>query len=186
VSRSKKTWFIIGIVLVALAGIYLIGLGTGLVKPQEDTPATLSEVNKDEIAFGWIAEGAKSEEGSSARVDEILLQAGNDAKQITEDQIDAAWDEAFAYLKQHEENFYESPEVMEHAMYYGEFIYRYIENNAAASNISELPDSTRAAYDAGYNTVKAIKYVYRGVESVEDESTLMALSEAKEALNKFQ
>jgi hypothetical protein len=68
-------------------------------------------------------------------------------------------------LKQHEANFYESPEVMEHVMYYGEFIYRYIENNAAASDISELPDSTRAAYDAGYNAVKAIKYVYRGIEN---------------------
>jgi hypothetical protein len=75
---------------------------------------------------------------------------------------------------------------MEHVMYYGEFIYRYIENNAAASDISELPDSTRAAYDAGYNAVKAIKYVYRGIENIEDESTQSALFKAKEALNKFQ
>jgi hypothetical protein len=185
-SKKKKIWLLVGIVLVALAGIYLIGLGTGMVKPQEDSSSSTTESNEGNIAFGWSAKNAKSEEGTSARVDEILLQAGNDAKKITQDQIDAAWDEAFQYLKQHEANFYESPEVMEHVMYYGEFIYRYIENNAAASDISELPDSTRAAYDAGYNAVKAIKYVYRGIENIEDESTQSALFKAKEALNKFQ
>ena len=75
---------------------------------------------------------------------------------------------------------------MEKSMYYGEFIYRYIEENANAEDVSQLVDSTRAAYDAGYNTVKAIKYVYRNAATPEDEDTQNALTEAQNALSKFK
>lgn len=42
-SKKKKIWLLVGIVLVALAGIYLIGLGTGMVKPQEDSSSATTE-----------------------------------------------------------------------------------------------------------------------------------------------
>ena len=115
---------------------------------------------------------------TSAKVDEIILQAKNDAENISENDLNAKWNEAFKYLKDHQNNFYESNEVMENAMYYGAFIYEYIELNAVASNTSELQDSTKAAYEAGLNTVDAIKYVYRGTESETDQTTQNKLSEA--------
>ncbi len=127
-----------------------------------------------------------AEAGSSARVDQILLQAKYDAENVTDEEADKKWQESFDYLKSHKDNFYEDNEVMEQSMYYGEYIYRYIEANTPANDVSELQDSTRAAYDAGYNTVKAIKYVYRGEESQDSESTINALTKAKENLDKFK
>ena len=185
---KKRIWIIVAAVAIVLVVIYIILAATGNLKPsnEESSSSEPSDSVVNEISFGWKAENAQSEEGTSARVDEITTSASEAAKNMDEDQAVSAWDEAIQYLKEHVDNFYENTEVMEHSMYYGEFIYRYIEANAAASNISELPDSTRTAYDAGYNTVKAIKYVYRGAEKIEDESTQSSLSEAKEALDKFQ
>lgn len=128
----------------------------------------------------------KSESNTSEKVDEILLKAKNDAETISDSDAESKWEEAFDYLKEHSENFYENNEVMEKSMYYGEYIYRYIETNANAKDISQLEDSTRAAYDAGYNTVKAIKYVYRNAATTEDDDTKAALIEAQNALNKFK
>lgn len=129
---------------------------------------------------------SETEPNTSAKVDEILLSAMNDAKELSDSEAEEKWEEAFDYLKEHSDNFYENNEVMEKSMYYGEFIYRYIEENANAEDVSQLVDSTRAAYDAGYNTVKAIKYVYRNAATPEDEDTQNALTEAQNALSKFK
>lgn len=127
-----------------------------------------------------------AEANTSARVDQILLQAKHDAENVSESEEEQKWKDAFEYLKSHMDNFYENNEVMEKSMYYGEYIYQYIEANSPAQNVSQLQDSTRAAYDAGYNTVKAIKYVYRGADKIEDDSTQNALAEAKKNLEKFK
>lgn len=192
--KNKKVLIILGVV-VALVLVYVICAVTGNLQPatapQNEEPnnpsiSSTPEEHSNNVSFGWNPENAKSEDGTSARVDEILLQANNAAKEMDEEQAESAWEEAFEYLKQHRDNLFESPEVMEHSMYYGQFLYRYIEENAAATAISELPDSLRTTYDAGYNTVKAIKYVYYGAEKIEDASTQSALSEATEALNKLK
>jgi hypothetical protein len=71
---------------------------------------------------------------------------------------------------------------MEKSMYYGTFIYKYIEATKKVENISELDSDTQNAYNAGYYTVNSIKYVYRGAENIEDESTQNSLKKAQEAL----
>jgi sensor domain CHASE-containing protein len=121
---------------------------------------------------------------TSARVDQIMLQAKDDAENFSEDEATETWEAGFDYLKAHMENFYESNEVMEQSMYYGTFIYEYVESNA--TDMNNLTDSSQAAYDAGTNTVEAIKYVYRDAEKIEDASTQGKLQEAKENLAKFQ
>lgn len=130
-----------------------------------------------------IVSNTDAEPNTSAKVDQITLQAKHDAENISDEEATEKWNEAFKYLKEHQSNFYESNEVMEQSMYYGTFIYEYIEANATATNISELPDSTRAAYEAGLNTVEAIKYVYRGAASIEDEDTQSKLKDATNNLD---
>ena len=125
----------------------------------------------------------EAEHNTSAKVDEIMLQAKDDAENTSEDEATEKWDEAFKYLKEHQANFYENNEVMEQSMYYGTFIYECIEVNATATNISELPDATKVAYEAGLNTVEAIKYVYRGAASTDDEDTQSKLKEATDNLD---
>ena len=193
---KKKVWLIVGIVVAVLIAVYIIAVATGNVKPTDSNSESNSAVSQGTIAssgndeslaqeYGWDMSMSTKEEGTSDRVDEILLKSKEDAEKISEEDAEKLWDESFKYLKEHSNNFYASNEVMEKSMYYGGFLYEYVETNANASNVDELVDSTRAAYDAGWNTVKAIKYVYRGAENIEDESTQNALSKAQEALNKF-
>ena len=143
-----------------------------------------SSQNVQNANFGWDSSTSSTETGSSARVDEILSKATDDAKNTPGD-AGSQCEEALSYLKEHAENFYENNEIMEKSMYYGCFIYSYIENSTEAKDVSELNNEDRTKYDAGYNTVKAIKYVYRGAEKIEDKSTQNALKETQDALNKI-
>lgn len=131
------------------------------------------------INFGWDASSTTTEEGSTARADEIQLKAMADAKGTGDESLLVV---ALDYLKEHSNNFYESNDVMEQSLYYGCFVYEFIKETEGASNISELSVEAKTKYNAGYYTVKAIKYVYRGVEKVEDESTQNALKKAQTAL----
>lgn len=124
-----------------------------------------------------------AEPNTTARLEEILALALYDAENTSEDEAIDKINEALAYLKAHQTNFYESNDVMERAMYYGNFICEYIEHNSVAANVSELPDDLRAIYEAGWNTLKAIKYVYRGVESELDQVTQDNLKEAQSYLD---
>lgn len=144
-----------------------------------------SQASDQEIEFGWNTSTSTTEEGTSARVDEVTLKGIRDAKQVSNDNAEPLLDEAFEYLKAHVNNYYESNEVMEKSMYYGSFIYKYIEENSGAKDIADLDNKTKAEYEVGWNTVKAIKYVYRGVDKIEDECTQNALKDVKENLEKL-
>lgn len=186
--KNKKVLIIVGAIVVVLILVYVIALLSGGLNSSNGTVSSTTGITQDSgegTQYGWSGENASTEEGTTERADEVLFKAMDDAKAATEDDAKNIWEDGFDYLKAHMNNFYESNEVMEKSMYYGEFIYQYIEENSTASDISELEDSTKAAYEAGYNTVKAIKYVYRGVDQIDDESTQNALAEAKEALEKF-
>lgn len=197
----KKKILIAGIVVVLMVVFYIIGkvappaskdnsdssssqIQSSLNSSSKADSASNSSQNVQNTNFGWDPSTSSTETGSSARVDEILSKAMDDAKNIPDD-ADSQYEEALGYLKEHTENFYESNEIMEKSMYYGCFIYSYIEDSTEVKNISELNDKDRTKYDAGYNVVKAIKYVYRGAETAEGESAQNALKEAQDALNKI-
>lgn len=151
-------------------------------QPVSDSSLENQSTMKNESSFGWDPLTATTEGNTSGRVDEIAFKAFDDAESISEDQAELLWTEAVKYLQAHCDNFYESNEIMEKSMYYGYFLYKYIEKNAVATTLTELPDSVRTVYDAGYNSVEAIKYVYREIDAIESEATQNALSEAQEAL----
>lgn len=169
----------VSVALVALCAFLFSGCGF--------VWETAESSKSSEIAaeYGWNPANATTEENSTARFDEICLKAKADAESISDDDADILWEECFQYLKAHQDNFFENNEVMEKSMYYGTFLYEYIEAKSNADSVADLADSVRAAYDAGYNTVKAIKYVYRGVDKIDDESTQNALKEAQDNLDKF-
>lgn len=210
----KKKTLIAGIVVVLLIVFYIIGKvappaseddsnnsstqiqsslrsesessNESITQPAEESDDTSdSSQNIQHSSFGWDASKSSATEGSNARVDEILLKAMDDAKNVSGD-ADSLCTEALSYLKEHAPNFYENNETMEKSMYYGCFIYRYIEETAGAKDISELNHEDQLRYNAGYNTVKAIKYVYRGIEKIEDDSTQNALKDAQDSLDKAE
>lgn len=161
-------------------------LKTVPVQNQSSLSSCLSIASNEtqDIHFGWNRAHSSAEEGTTARVDEIWFKAYDDVKNI--ENAEPLLDECIKYLKDHVNNLYENNEVMEKSMYYGFFIYNYIEKNAGVDNVSELPNDTRNIYEAGYNTQKAIKYVYRGVDKIDDESTQNALEKVKTALNNIE
>lgn len=191
--KKKKTIIIVGAIVAVLVIVYIVALLTGNVKQQEPSepsntpkPTVSTPIISDKpSSYGWNPSDSSEEVGSTARADEIQLKGMNDAKNISEDDVSLLWEEGLLYLKDHSDNFFESNDIMEKSLYYGSFIYNYIEENSPAQNVSELSDSVRAAYDGAYNSVIAIKYVYRGVQTIEDKDTQTHLKKAQENLAKF-
>lgn len=190
-SKKKKTVIIVVSIILVLILVYVICALTGNLQPADENnskpEATTSPLPSGTLAsYGWNPADSSNEIGTTARADEIQLKGINDAKNITKDDAAIVWDQGIQYLKEHSSNFFESTEIMEQSLYYGSSICKYIEENAAADNASQLPDSTRAAYDGAQHSVQAIKYVYRGSQSIEDEVTQFDLKEAQENLAKFK
>ena len=195
----KRNVTVLGVVAYVFAALLVIS-GTAFVAIKADrnisktvpvqnqstssSGLSIASNETQDIHFGWNPSHSSAEEGTTARVDEIGFKAYDDVKNI--ENAEPLLDECIKYLKDHVNNFYENNEVMEKSMYYGSFIYNYIEKNAGVDNVSELPNDTRNIYEAGYNTQKAIKYVYRGVDKIDDESTQNALEKVKTALNNIE
>lgn len=94
-----------------------------------------------------------SEPNTSARVDEIAKLA----KAFAEDDTDSAHRtaEAVNYIRAMHNDLFRSNKIMEHAMFLGCYLdYLYSDEMIQ----SEL----------GYDTFRAIMYVYRGAETIED------------------
>ena len=114
-------------------------------------------------------ETTELEKGTSAKVDEIALQAKQDADSMNE----LIKNEAVSFIKNNRKNFYKDSETMEQAMYYGyllEYAFR---------------DSDKDLARLGQDVYQAVKYVYRGVENVEQESTQENLKQIEEDLQRI-
>lgn len=193
--KNKKILFIIIAVIAALVVIYIIGIATGAATIPGDEAAEqppVEEDNTDESlkdnteetskVYGWDPASGTTEENTTARVDEIQGKALDDAENISEEDAVTLMEDALEYIAANVDNFYISNEVMEKALYYGSWIYFYIEHESPAETYDELPDDIAAWWDIGWNTAKAIKYVYRGTESIEDLTTQNALETIKKYL----
>lgn len=111
----------------------------------------------------WTAEA-----GTSGRVDEIIMAASADAAAVTDDILA----EAQNRIAEKYPDFFADEKTMEQLMFCGRLLEK------ACSEDGSL----RSNATLGMNTVQAIKYVYRGAETVEDEATRINLEEVGEAL----
>lgn len=121
--------------------------------------------------------------GSVERSDAVYNLAKNQANTTSGLPHDTMMDGAISYLKKHSDNFYESNDTMEVSMYFGSYITNYLESKN--KKLTSMTEHEQTLYQAGYQTVKAIKYVYRGNESQNDDDTIKALEKAQKALNKL-
>ena len=82
-------------------------------------------------------------------------------------------DEAVQFLVDNYPNYFTDNETMEKTMYYGYYLERgFKDSNSSYSNL-------------GTDAYQAIKYVYRGVEKVEDEATQSNLEQIKKSLEEL-
>lgn len=111
----------------------------------------------------WTAEA-----GTSGRVDEIILAASADAASVSDDILI----EAQNYIGEVYPEFFADETTMEKLMFCGRLLEK---------ACSENPDRWNNA-TLGMNTVQAIKYVYRGAETIEDEATQINMDEVAETM----
>lgn len=127
--------------------------------PATDSPATLNE------AFTNMQAGiADLEEASTARVDAIAKIAKSDAAGVT----DELGNEACQYIIDSYPDCFTDSETMEKVMYCG-FLLQYGYEDGPVG-------------DLGQNVEQAVKYVYRGVETVDDDATQINLEQIEELL----
>ena len=163
-----------------ILSITACGTGFGEISTPESTEPTIgiTEATAEPRKLSWPQDAASldsmlsSEPNSSARVDEIAFLA----KDIVEAKIDTLDDEfnAYDYVTNTYPNFYDSNETMEYAMFCGYYLYYKYPETSASSILGEL----------GYDTSRAIKYVYRGAETIEDAA--YALEDIGEDIEEFE
>ena len=163
---TKKTWLCL---IIMLAIIILIIIVAIKAINTETTSAQIANNIKENLSNNEIQD-VKAETGTSAKVDEIASQAKNDANSIT----DEIKESAVSFIKNNKENFYKDNETMEQAMYYGYLLeYAYQSSDTALAQL-------------GQDVYQAIKYVYRGIEAVEDEATQENLRQIEKDLQEIE
>lgn len=97
----------------------------------------------------------KPKSNTSEMVDYLAFKAKTDAKTATDDDIE----KAIKWIKSNVYEMFDNNENMENMMYYGELLeYKY-------------KNSENDLESLGWQAFKTVKYVYRGAESLSDEST---------------
>lgn len=171
--RGKKKWIIIAVVAVVLIAA-AVGGNTETQQPQTSGTQATSEAPEAQEPISETAsatEGeAEPEANTSAKVDALALAAKQD---VEENGVsDTKRDEAVAFIVEHYPDFYTDNETMEQAISYGYWLeYAY-----------ESDESTRDYAELGMDLEQAVKYVYRGAESAEDDATQENLSQIRESL----
>ena len=171
--RGKKKWIIIAVVAVVLIAA-AVGGNTETQQPQTSGTQATSEAPEIQEPVTEVTSEteneAEPEANTSAKVDALALAAKQD---VEENGVsDAKRDEAVAFIAAHYPDFYTDNETMEQAISYGYWLEYAYESDESARDYAEL----------GMDLEQAVKYVYRGAESVEDDATQENLSQIREAL----
>lgn len=156
----KKKWL-----YVVLAVLIIGGIGSTSHK-DSSTDASTTNV-ADNIT---PTEAPEPEANTSAMVDSIVNKAKSDA----DGQLDFdTCKEALSYLKDNYPNYFTDNETMEKVMYYGAFLEYSFEGKGINDVCATL----------GQDALQTVKYVYRGADAIEDESTQSNLRQVKESLD---
>lgn len=149
------------------------------VQETESIKSTSKKIDYSKVfeSEDFKIEGLTSQNDSVA-LDEIVNIA---CKDLDDPSIDAQEkiSNGLYFIKNNIDSIGIDNEITEKAIYYGYYIYTYIELNEDAENIAGLSYEARTAYDISYNTFVYAKYVYRN----QDGGT--KLEKAREALNRL-
>lgn len=156
----KKKW------LYVVLAVLIIG-GIGSTSHKDSSTDTSTTNVADNIT---PTEAPEPEANTSAMVDSIVNKAKSDA----DGQLDLdTCKEALSYLKDNYPNYFTDNETMEKVMYYGAFLEYSFEGKGINDVCATL----------GQDALQTVKYVYRGADAIEDESTQSNLRQVKESLD---
>uniref|UniRef100_UPI003FEE9300 hypothetical protein n=1 Tax=Candidatus Fimenecus sp. TaxID=3022888 RepID=UPI003FEE9300 len=166
---SKKKWIIIAAIAVVLVAAAIAGNTGGSGENDAGSGTTQSEPSAESVESSSEAEKSEPEANTSAKVDALALEA---KAAVAEGVTDEKRDEAVAFIVEHYPDYFADNETMERAMTYGFWLeYAYSDDEA-----------TRDYAELGMDISQAVKYVYRGAETVEDSATQENLRQIKERL----
>lgn len=160
----------------AVTGLFCILIITNVAggnKIIENNPTNSIEVNKEIQAENSGNKENKEEkdsrfivkeENTSSAVDELVSRGKENSKNATEDDIK----EAIKFINDNYNKYWTNNETMHKGMYYGSLL-EYAKHDTDTENL-------------GMDTVQAIKYVYRGADKIEDESTQANLKQIEKSL----
>ena len=151
-----------------IAIISIIGVCVSLSACAKEEPPTPSVENSVTTSASTMSELTEpSEHGTTDYMDYLCFKAKADAKEVTDEELQAALD----WLKEYVDNIFSSQESMEIAMYNGELLeYKYKKTGNAFEKI-------------GWQAFKTVKYVYRGAETESDQATVDNYAELKKLLS---
>lgn len=156
----KKKWLYVVLAVLIIGGI------SSTSHKDSSTDASTTNV-ADNIT---PTEAPEPEANTSAMVDSIVNKAKSDA----DGQLDLdTCKEALSYLKDNYPNYFTDNETMEKVMYYGAFLEYSFEGKGINDVCATL----------GQDALQTVKYVYRGADAIEDESTQSNLRQVKESLD---
>lgn len=157
-NKSKKPWIIGAVVLLLL----IIVFGSG----GENDSSTIPNPTIEPTA---ISVDQTPEPQSSEMVDHIIRTAKADASGSDAETKATA---AFEWIVQTVPQWYDGPEIMEQAIYNGALVEYYYAGR----------DDVRS--EIGVDVVQSVKYVYRGAETVLDDSTQENIQQIKDGIAK--
>lgn len=159
-----KLSVIIAIVVGAIGTVY------GSANKNEEKTENAEQVAPVDSRVKGTSE-ATSVHGTSEVADCIIRQAKDDANGPD---AEAKAETAYRWIVDTVPKWYDSPEIMVQVIYRGALVkYYYTGKNHVREEI-------------GSNTVKSVKYVYCGVETVLDDATLECILKIREGIAKEQ
>lgn len=175
----RKIGLITSIITLGLTVIILIAAAVSGDDSATETSEQIETVTETTSAETEIASSEAEtiaetetapEANTSAMVDYIAAEAKKSANQAATDE---KRDEAIEYIFSHYPNYFDDNETMEKTMYYGYYLeYAY-----------EADDPTNVYANLGMDAYQAVKYVYRGTETIEDDHVTENLRQIAEALS---
>lgn len=97
-------------------------------------------------------------------VDEITKKASEDVKKVDDETAQKTVSDGLYFIKTNVNDLLKDNVTMEKAIYYGTFIYKFVESDCEFDKIDDLEESAKTAYMIGLNTMEYVKYPYRGQE----------------------
>lgn len=152
-SKKKKKWPYILLAILVLGGI-------GSMNKEDSTKNSVGTSNPASSSEEVVTTTpiATPEPNTTETLDSITVKAKEDA----EGHLDlSTCKQALEFLKDNYPDYFTDNETMEKVMYYGAFLEYSFEGKGINDTCATL----------GQDVLQAVKYVYRGVDTIEDDAT---------------
>lgn len=147
--------------LIVLAVLCVIG---GISSAGSNSEKSTKSSNASATPSPEAPADSSPDPNTSEMIDYLISEARKESAS------DSMRDEALAYISGNHPNYYTDNSTMEKTMYYGAYLEYAYSDNADYARL-------------GTDVLQAVKYVYRGAEKVEDQSTQSNLNQISKELS---